>query len=66
MRKNSLFLYLHSDRSVLTLYNAIGIPIESKTIDFVPNLAVMNKSGVIVASNEYVYYWQLSRGYLEQ
>ena len=54
-------MYLQFNRSVLTVYNAIGIPIESKTIDFVPNTAVMNKTGVIVASNEYVYYWQLKK-----
>lgn len=45
------------DQWVLVLCNAVGCPIESKTISIEPIHVAMNRTHVIAASNEVVYYW---------
>ena len=46
------------DQWILVLCNAVGCPIDSKTITIEPKFVAMNKTTIIVASDEIVYYWQ--------
>ena len=46
------------DQWIIILCNAVGCPIESKTITIEPKYVAMNKTHVIVASDEVVYFWQ--------
>ena len=43
---------------MIQLCNAIGCPVESKTISIEPKYVAMNGTHVIVASDDVVYYWQ--------
>ena len=43
---------------VVILCNAVGCPIESKTITIEPRFVTMNKTHIIIASEDVVYYWQ--------
>ncbi|EGF80857.1 hypothetical protein BATDEDRAFT_10893, partial [Batrachochytrium dendrobatidis JAM81] len=43
---------------VLTVYNAIGIPIETKCIDFEPKFASVSKTHVFIASADIILHWQ--------
>ena len=58
------------DQWILVLCNAVGCPIESKTISIEPIHVAMNRTHIICASNEIVYYWQYrssgSTGSVEQ
>ncbi|KAL5040558.1 hypothetical protein RTP6_007573 [Batrachochytrium dendrobatidis] len=47
-----------SQQSVLTVYNAIGIPIETKCIDFEPKFASVSKTHVFIASADIILHWQ--------
>ncbi|KAI8896383.1 WD repeat-containing protein 35-like protein [Globomyces pollinis-pini] len=49
---------LDQNQFILTVYNAIGTPIESKFIDFEPKFSSISKSHVVVASAEIVLHWQ--------
>jgi WD repeat-containing protein 35 len=42
---------------VLTIYNSIGTPIETKTMDFVPKYCAMSKTDIIVASTDAIFHW---------
>jgi WD repeat-containing protein 35 len=42
----------------LVLCNAVGCPIDSKTVTIEPKHAEMNKTHVIIASDDIVYFWQ--------
>ena len=46
------------DLWMIQLCNAIGCPVESKTISIEPKFAAMNATHVVLASDEIVYYWQ--------
>ena len=46
------------DQWILVLCNAVGCPIETKTLTIEPKHAEMNKTHVIVASEDVVYFWQ--------
>lgn len=46
------------DQWLLVLCNAVGCPIESKTVTIEPKHAEMNKTHIIVASDDIVYFWQ--------
>jgi WD repeat-containing protein 35 len=46
------------DQWLLVLCNAVGCPIETKTLTIEPKHAEMNKTHVIVASDDVVYFWQ--------
>jgi WD repeat-containing protein 35 len=46
------------NRCLLTIYNAIGIPLETKTIEFIPSAASMGRNYVFLSSSDYVLYWQ--------
>jgi WD repeat-containing protein 35 len=40
------------------LCNSVGCPIDSSTINIEPKFVAMNKTHVIVASDDIIYYWQ--------
>jgi WD repeat-containing protein 35 len=42
----------------ITLCNAVGCPIEDKVITIEPKYVCMNKTHIIVANDDIVYYWQ--------
>ncbi|KAJ1332158.1 hypothetical protein BSLG_008975 [Batrachochytrium salamandrivorans] len=42
----------------LTIYNAIGIPTETKSIEFEPKFASISKTHVFVASSNFLFHWQ--------
>jgi WD repeat-containing protein 35 len=46
------------DQWLLVLCNAVGCPIDSKTVTIEPKHAEMNKTHIIVASDDVVYFWQ--------
>lgn len=46
------------DRWILVLCNAVGCPIESKTVSIEPKVIAMNSTHLILADEEVVYYWQ--------
>ena len=46
------------DQWIIVLCNAVGCPIESKTVSIEPKFVTMNKTHVIIASDEVIYYWQ--------
>ena len=41
----------------IVLCNAVGCPIDSKTITIEPKHVAMSKTHVIIASDDVVYYW---------
>mmetsp|Transcript_26680 Transcript_26680/g.20010 ORF Transcript_26680/g.20010 Transcript_26680/m.20010 type:complete len:114 (-) Transcript_26680:387-728(-) len=45
------------DQWVIILCNAVGCPIDNKYINIEPRYVAMNKTHVIVASEDCVYYW---------
>ena len=45
------------DTWVVILCNAVGCPIENKYITIEPKYVAMNKTHVIIASDEVVYFW---------
>ncbi len=47
-----------TDQWTIVLCNAVGCPIDSKTITIEPKYVTMNKTHVIIASDEIIYYWQ--------
>ena len=47
-----------SDQWYIILCNAVGCPIDSKTINIEPRFVTMNKTHIIVACEDVVYYWQ--------
>ena len=40
------------------LCNAVGCPIDSKTVTIEPKHVAMSKTHIIIASDDVVYYWQ--------
>eukprot|EP00771_Trimastix_marina_P000022 gnl/Trimastix_PCT/1017.p1 GENE.gnl/Trimastix_PCT/1017~~gnl/Trimastix_PCT/1017.p1 ORF type:complete len:1177 (-),score=415.03 gnl/Trimastix_PCT/1017:129-3659(-) len=46
-----------SDQSLLILCNALGSPVDTKYIDFIPKYAVMSPTHVVVASASVVFVW---------
>jgi WD repeat-containing protein 35 len=46
------------DRWTIVLCNAVGCPLESKTISIEPKYVAMSQTHVIVASEDVVYYWE--------
>ena len=46
-------------QSILTLYNAIGVPIDSKYIDFEPKFVSVSGSNIIFASESVIVLWQV-------
>jgi WD repeat-containing protein 35 len=44
-------------RAILAVCNGIGVQFETKTIDFIPKYAALNKSTVIVASESIILQW---------
>lgn len=46
------------DQWIIVLCNAVGCPIDSKTITIEPKFVSMNKTHVIISSEEVIYYWQ--------
>jgi WD repeat-containing protein 35 len=51
------------DEYILILSNAVGCPVDSKTINIKPRYVAMNTTHVIVCSDETVYYWQYRSQY---
>lgn len=43
---------------IIVLCNSVGCPIDSNIISIEPKFVAMNKTHVIVASDEIIYYWQ--------
>ena len=46
-------------QSVLTLYNAIGVPVDSKFIDFDPKFLSVSGTNIICATSSMVVLWQV-------
>lgn len=46
------------DQWMLVLSNAVGCPLESKLINIEPKFVTMNRTHLILANEEVVYYWQ--------
>ena len=46
-------------QSVLTIYNAIGVPIDSKYIDFEPKFISVSGSNIIFATDSVIVLWQV-------
>jgi len=46
------------DSWILVLCNAVGCPLEQKTINIEPKFVTMSQTHIIVASDDVVYYWQ--------
>lgn len=46
-----------NDQWVIILCNAVGCPIDNKYITIEPKFVAMNKTHVIVACEDVVYYW---------
>jgi len=51
------FAMLNLRRFILILCNAIGSPVDTKYIDFEPQLACMSATHVVVASDSVVFVW---------
>lgn len=47
-----------TDQWTIVLCNAVGCPIDNKTITIEPKYVTMNKTHVIIASDDIIYYWQ--------
>ncbi|KAI8923680.1 hypothetical protein BC831DRAFT_436905 [Entophlyctis helioformis] len=47
-----------SQQCILTVYNAIGTPLETKYIEFEPKFAAITKTNVFVASTDILLHWQ--------
>lgn len=43
---------------MVILCNAVGCPIDSKYITIEPRFVTMNKTHIIIASDDLIYYWQ--------
>ncbi len=48
---------------ILILSNAVGCPVDSKTINIRPKYVTMNQTHVIVCSDDTIYYWQYRSQY---
>lgn len=48
---------------ILVLSNAVGCPVDSKTININPKYVAMNTTHVVVCSDDTVYYWQYRSQY---
>jgi len=46
------------DQWMLVLSNAVGCPLDQKIINIEPKFVTMNKTHLILANEEVVYYWQ--------
>lgn len=46
------------DQWQLVLCNAVGCPLDTKIINIEPKYVTMNKTHLIIASEEVIYYWQ--------
>jgi len=46
------------DEWLIVLCNAVGCPLEQRTINIEPRYVAMSQTHVIVADNDTVYYWQ--------
>ena len=46
-----------SDQWLLVLCNAVGCPVDSKTINIEPKAVAMNRTHLIICDDEVVYYW---------
>ena len=46
------------DQWMLVLSNAVGCPLDSKIINIEPKYITMNKTHLILANDEVLYYWQ--------
>ena len=42
----------------IVLCNSVGCPIDSRTVNIEPKFAAMNKTHVVVASDDIIYFWQ--------
>lgn len=42
----------------IVLCNSVGCPIDSSTINIEPKFVAMNKTHVVIASEDSIYYWQ--------
>eukprot|EP00842_Homolaphlyctis_polyrhiza_P002710 jgi/Hompol1/343/HPOL_004245-RA len=47
-----------SQQCLLTVYNAIGTPLETKSIEFEPKFATVSRTNVFVASADLLLHWQ--------
>nr|KAJ3420687.1 WD repeat-containing protein 35 [Polyrhizophydium stewartii] len=47
-----------SQQCILTVYNAIGTPLETKYIEFEPKFASVSRTNVFVASSDLLLHWQ--------
>ncbi|KAJ3365210.1 WD repeat-containing protein 35 [Kappamyces sp. JEL0680] len=50
-----------SEQSVLTLYNAIGVPVDVKYLDFEPKHVVVSRTNVFCANDRVVFHWQFKQ-----
>lgn len=50
---------------VLVLSNAVGCPLDSKVINIEPRFVAMNKTHIIVCSEDAVYFWQYRSQYAQ-
>ncbi|KAJ3259989.1 WD repeat-containing protein 35 [Boothiomyces macroporosus] len=48
-----------TEQTNITVYNAIGTPLESKTLDFTPKFTAISKSNVLIANDDILFHWQL-------
>lgn len=46
------------DKWTLVLCNAVGCPLESKTIGIEPRHSAMSQTHIIISSEDTVYYWE--------
>jgi WD repeat-containing protein 35 len=46
------------DKWTLVLCNAVGCPLESKTIAIEPKHSAMSSTHLIIACDDVVYYWE--------
>lgn len=45
------------DEWLIVLCNAVGCPLEQRTINIEPRYVAMSQTHVIIADNDTVYYW---------
>ncbi|KAJ3272616.1 WD repeat-containing protein 35 [Terramyces sp. JEL0728] len=48
-----------TEQTQITVYNSIGTPLESKTLDFTPKYTAISKSSVLIANDDILFHWQL-------
>ena len=46
-------------QTVMTVYNSIGVPVDSKFIDFDPKFITISNTNIICATESIVFHWQL-------